>query len=89
VSSLAVEKTRAFPFRANPVLCLFGVKVTATPLIETLKKRISWLGERDRLGRSGQRLADRFFAVLYNSYRSNQGQRERYEDLGHFRTRKD
>jgi hypothetical protein len=41
-----------------------------------LTRRILWLGERDRLGRRGRRLAGRFFAVLYISYRSNQGQCE-------------
>jgi len=43
---------------------------------QNLTRRISWLGERDRLGRRGWRLADRIPPLLYNFYRGLQVQNE-------------
>ena len=43
---------------------------------QNLTRRISWLGERDRLGRRGRRLADRIPPLLYNFYRGPQVQNE-------------
>ena len=43
---------------------------------QNLTRRISWLGERDRLGRRSWRLADRIPPLLYNLYRGPQVQNE-------------
>ncbi len=47
---------------------------TANPRLRRANFR---LGERDRPGRRGRRLADRILPVLYDSYPSIQTQRER------------
>jgi len=52
-----------------PSLPLFGCKNSLThPYArdKTQRDESSWLGERDRFGRRGQRLADRIPPLLYN-----------------------